>query len=149
MFKRILMAVDLTHTELSDRAIEVATRMTRDSGGPLHVMAVAPDFGMTIVGGFFDQSFLEKTLGHAKQELNAYAAKMFPSDLPVETHLGHGDVTEQVLSAAGKIDADLIILSSRQPNMMHGLLVGSHASRLADKSPVSVLIVREDEEKAG
>ena len=57
MFKDILLAVDLNDEGAWRKALPVALDFTRASGGTLHVLTVAPDFGMSIVGQFFPKGY--------------------------------------------------------------------------------------------
>lgn len=143
MYQSILLAVDLTEPDLSARAVEVTTGIARVNNAAVTVTAVAPDFGMSIVGGFFSKDFEAKALQHAKDQLDSYADSRFPAEMQARTILGHGDVTEQVLKAAAKVKADLIVIASRQPDQMKDMMVSSSANRLARSAPVSLLIVRD------
>ncbi len=142
MFDKVLLAVDPNHPESWERALPMAIDMVRQSKGELHVAAVVPDFGMTIVRSYFPEGFEPESLRRAKEDLDAFVEAETPKDLKVYAHLGHGDADEQILKIAGNCGADLIVIGAHRHDAMHTFLVGSHADRIVHRSPVSVLVVR-------
>ena len=142
MFRTILLAIDPTHEDSWKEALPRASALARAAGGKLHIAAVVPDFGMSMVGSYFPKDFEANALIRAREDLAAFAEREAPTDVEVELHVGHGDVAEQILSLAESTQADLIVMASRQPDRLRTLLVGSHADKIVHESPVSVLVVR-------
>jgi nucleotide-binding universal stress UspA family protein len=142
MFKNVLLAIDLNHEASWRKALPTALELTRQSSGTLHLLAVLPDYGMSIVGTFFPADFEKKALEKMHAELTGFAAAHLPDDVASECHLGHGHVTEQILERASKLNADIIVMASHPPDEVRDFLVGSNASGVVHRSPVSVLVVR-------
>ena len=69
MYKDILLAIDLEDASTWDRAAPQAVALAKAFGADLHVMAVVPDFGMTLVASFFPKDFEEKALDEANARL--------------------------------------------------------------------------------
>ena len=57
MFKSILLPIDLASEASWRKPLELAIELTRDGACVLHVMSVLPDFGMSVVGSYFDKDF--------------------------------------------------------------------------------------------
>jgi nucleotide-binding universal stress UspA family protein len=143
MYKTILLTVDLNHAASWKAAIPEAVALARAFKSNLHVLTVVPDYGAPLVEGFFPTDFREKALTKAKAELDALLAAEVPADVGATDHIGYGVVHEEILHAADKIGADLVVMASHAPDKMREFLVGSQADRVVRRSPVSVLVVRE------
>jgi len=142
MFKNVLLAIDLNHEASWKKALPTALELVRQSSGTLHLIAILPDFGMSIVGSFFPQGFEKKALEKMEADLAGFVATNVPDDVTPVCHLGHGHVTEQILTKASSLGADVIVMASHPPDDVRDFLVGSNASGVVHRSPVSVLVVR-------
>ncbi len=145
MFANILLAIDPNHPESWRTALPKAADEARQSGGRLHIVAVAPDFGMTIVRDYFPKDFERQALIRAKADLEAFVKANVPPDVEAQAHLAHGEVSDQILKTADALDVDLIVMAAHQPDELRTFLVGSHADRVARRARMSVLIVRDGE----
>ncbi|MDF1720610.1 MAG: universal stress protein [Minwuia sp.] len=142
MFKNVLLAIDLNHEASWKKALPEAVDLVRASGGTLYVMTILPDFGMSVVSTFFPKDFERDALVKIHADLTAFVAANVPSDISSEAHLGHGHVTEQILTMAAKVGADVIVMASHPPDELRDLLVGSNAGGVVNRSPISVLVIR-------
>jgi nucleotide-binding universal stress UspA family protein len=70
MFREILLPVDLSDPNISERRLTDAVALAKTSGARLHVLAVVPDFGMPMVAGFFPEDFERQALAAADKELH-------------------------------------------------------------------------------
>ena len=75
MFKDILLAVDLGDPESQEKAVSTAIEQAKTFGARLHVITVVPDFGMSIVGGFFPKEHEQEAIDAANEALHAYVAE--------------------------------------------------------------------------
>lgn len=139
MYSTILLPIDLNHEASWSKALPLAAQMAQAGGGRLHLLAILPDFGSSLVAGYFPSGFLDKAMADAKQALEPLARQ---SGAATETHVAHGHVSEQVLTAAEAVKADLIVMASHPPDQLRELLVGSNADKIVRASPISVLVVR-------
>lgn len=142
MYTTILLPIDLGHEASWSKALPEALGLVRVSGGTLHLLSVVPDFGMSVVSGFFPDGFEAKVLAKAGEELAAFGKAHVPADIPHETHLGHGTIHDRILATAADVSADLIIMASHDPSQIRDFLVGSHADRVVHHAKTSVLVVR-------
>lgn len=138
----ILLAIDIQHEASWSKALPEAVAQARLKGAKLHVSAVVPDFGMSLVGQYFPPGFEQDALRKAGERLEAFCHEQLPKDIDWSAHLGHGDIDKEILRLAEHVGASLIVMSSHPPSEVRELLVGSHATRIVRHSPISVLVVR-------
>jgi len=142
MYRNVLLAIDMDSKESWSHAVPVAVETCRHHEATLHVMMVIPDFGMSIVGSFFPEGYEHQALEKAREHLQEFASEHIPGDVPFEIHVGHGRPYEQILAAAQKLPADLIIMGAHQPGA-EDYLLGSTASKVVRFAKCSVLIARD------
>ena len=142
MFKDILLPVDLGNRESQEKAVSAAIETAKAFGSNLHVMTIVPDFGMSIVSGFFPVDFEEKALSEANKQLHAFADQVIPEGIHVQHIVGHGTIYEEILNFANEHKIDLIIMASHRPELQDYLL-GPNAARVVRHAACSVLVVRD------
>lgn len=141
MYKTILFAVDLNEKSSWAKALPTALELAGAFGAKLHVITVVPDFGMSIVGSFFPEGHEKRVLAETGTALRAFVDANVPDGGAVVCDVGHGTVYEEVLAAAGRIAADLIVLAAHRPAQKDYLL-GPNAARIARHAKCSVMVVR-------
>lgn len=140
MFQKILLPVDLSAPPSWEQALPAALRL----GGPdvaLHVVSVLPDFGMSLVGGYFDKDFEAKALHEIGETLTAWVAEHVPETVSVTPHVLHGRIYDEILRAADKLAVDAIVMASHRPELSDYLL-GPNAARVVRHARQSVFVVR-------
>ncbi|KZD09992.1 universal stress protein [Oceanibaculum pacificum] len=142
MYKHILFPVDLGQQASWRAALPVAVNLARQFEAKLHVLAVVPDFGMSIVGQFFPKDFEKKALEATNKELHAFVDREIPQDVPVQHIVTDGTVYEQILQLAEKLKIDLIVIAAHRPELKDYLL-GPNAARVVRHANCSVLVVRD------
>ncbi len=141
MFKKILIPVNLQHTELSEKAIGLAVSEAKSSDASLVVMSVAPGFGMPIVASFFPEDAVHEALKEIARQLKAYIAENIPSELETTAIVTEGNPAEQIINQAREAKVDLIIMPSHDQSMEQ-VLLGSVSARVARHAHCSVLVVK-------
>ena len=142
MFKCILVPVDVGQESSWQRALPVAEQLASDYGAELHVVTVVPSMGMSVVGSFFPPDFEQKAMAKATTDLDALLANSAKDASAIKTHVAHGTIYEEVLSAADSLGCDLIIMTSHRPELKDYLL-GPNAARVMRHAKQSVFIVRD------
>jgi nucleotide-binding universal stress UspA family protein len=140
MYKTILLPVDLSAEQSWARALPTALQL----GGPdivLHVVTVLPDFGMSVVGSYFDKGFETKALHDVGETLSAWVNAHVPDGIEVHPHVLHGRIYDQIIAAADKLDVDAIVIGSHTPELADYLL-GPNAARVVRHARQSVFVVR-------
>ena len=142
MYDNILLPLDLNHESSWRKALPVALELCNAFDAQLHVMTVVPDFGSAYVAGFFPAGFEQQALDQAKAGLAKIAGENIPDAVQVRQILAQGTVYEEVLSKAGEIEADLVVMGSHRPELKDYLL-GPNAARVVRHANMSVMVVRE------
>lgn len=141
LFRRVLATIDLGDPQSAKRVVQAAIEVIA-ADDTLHVVCVVPSFGTSMVGSFFPPGHEEKAIAKASKVLHAFTAENVPEGVPVQHIISHGNIYEEILSAAKKVDADLIVVGSHRPELKDYLL-GPNASRVVRHSSRSVLVVRD------
>lgn len=142
MFKRILLPIDVDEESSWRRTLPIAERMATDYGAELHVMSVVPAFGMALVGSFFPSDFEKQALAIAEKRLREVVQANTADPAGVSIHVAHGTIYEEVLSAAGKLDCDVIVMSANRPEL-RDFLLGPNAARVLRHAKASVFVIRD------
>ena len=142
MFKSILLPIDLASEAGWEKPLELAVQLARSGGGVLHVMSVLPDFGMSVVGSYFDKDFESAALTDMSEQLKSWVSRNVPEDLKAEAHLAHGSVYDEIVRLADKLECDAIVMAAHRPELRDYLL-GPNASRVVHHANQSVLVVRD------
>ena len=140
MFKTVLVAIDLEHSEHNRHILRAAKEVTSANGADVHllnVVAAAP----AIVSQFLHENYEQLASGQAEKGLADLAAALDLEKGKVSCMIRFGTVYEEVLAAAEIVKADLIIAGSHKPDVADYLL-GSNAARIARHAECSVLVVR-------
>lgn len=140
MFQTILVAIDLEHSEQNRRILRAAKNIADANGADVHlleVVAAAP----AIVSQYLHENYEQLASGQAEKELARLAAELELETGEASCLIRFGTVYDEVLAAAKRLDADLIITGSHKPNVSDYLL-GSNASRIMRHAECSVLVVR-------
>ncbi|WP_323764855.1 universal stress protein [Marinovum sp.] len=141
MSKRFLCAIDLTHEKDARALLQEAGRLARLEDARLSVVTVLPDYGTTFVGSFFKEGTLKSASEAARQILHQMEQELLPDIGPVQSIVEVGSVYEEVLEAADKISADLIIVGAHRPSFATRM-IGPNAARVTRYAKISVMVVR-------
>jgi nucleotide-binding universal stress UspA family protein len=141
MFTSILLPIDLSDAATWERALPAAVHMARYEDAALHVATVVPDFGMSVVGSYFPEGFEEKAMHEVGERLAAFVNDHVPDGIEVHPHVLHGRVYDQIIEAANRIGADVIVMGSHRPELKDYLL-GPNAARVVRHATQSVFVVR-------
>lgn len=140
MFKTILVALDLEHSEHNRYILGAVKIIASANGADVHllsVVAAAP----AIVSQYLHENYEQMAAGQAKKELAELAAELGLGTGEASCLIRFGTVYEEILAAAEIVKADLIITGSHKPNVSDYLL-GSNAASVVRHADCSVLVVR-------
>lgn len=142
MYTTILVPIDLDEDELTQKALRHAVQLAKASDATLHLFHALPDASAFMSAYSFGiKEFENEAVVKANEKLKAIMAKI---DLPAE-RLGYsvsfGTPRDETLQLAAEIDADLIVIGSRRPDVKTYLL-GSNAAAIVRHATTTVLVVR-------
>jgi len=138
MFDKILLPIDLNHSESWETALPMAKRCA-GSGGKVHLLGIVHDLGAAMVSSFLPDDFEKSAMEDLKARLVDFAEEHAPG---ATAHVAHGHVAETILRIAEDMQSDLIVMASHPPNDFKTLLIGSNADKVVRHSSVPVLVVR-------
>ncbi|GAA4532006.1 universal stress protein [Chelativorans composti] len=141
MYKNILVSVDLGKAEAETKAINTAVELARMTGANLHVLTVVPDFGFSLVGGFFPKDHEKQALERANVALHEFTKQHVPKEVRHRHIVAHGSIYREILHYGDVCKADLIVMSAATPGP-EDYLLGPNAARVARHAKVSVYVVR-------
>ncbi len=147
--QRIIVAVD--GSTPSRRAVEFAADLAGKYGAELVLVTVVPDFAPIFdpaVGEYARVEHLqaprsEYGLAAAQSALDgAERAAQEMHAARISTTLSFGDPAKEIVAAAKKKEADLVVIGSRGFGRLKGLVLGSVAQKVLGHAPCPVLVVR-------
>ena len=145
MFRRILVPLD--GSSRAERAIPVALRLARSSGGSivlLRVVSTATELWPFLPG---QQSLASTAINSALSEAQHYLAHVRTAfhepNVAIETSMQVGPAASTILQAASDKQVDLMVLCSHGYTGLTRQIMGSVAERVARHAPVPVLVLRE------
>lgn len=145
MFKRILVPLD--GSPRAERALPIAARLARASGGTIVLLqVVSPSFDyslyLTQQSALIEQDITEKIT-----QANHYLSNLAQSDelegIGIHVEALCGSVAQTLLTFAQSCGADLIVLCSHGYTGFQRWIIGSIADSVTRHAPVPVLIVRD------
>lgn len=139
----VLCAVDVSNKSVDVDVLRKAARLAEIDGAQLDVITVIPDFGMSVVGSFFDESHHAKAIEEAQRLLRELVTEALGEGAndTVRHVVATGNAYEEILKAAGAAGTGLIVIGAHKPDLKDYLL-GPNASRVVRHSDCSVYVVR-------
>jgi nucleotide-binding universal stress UspA family protein len=142
MMKRILVPLD--GSPLAERALAVAAKLTRASGGELilvQALAATVEYGFPFVPQMVPLAIVEH-----EREAQGYLTRLTDlpmlSGLPVKTCILAGVPALAILNAATEYRADMIVMTSHGRTGITRWVFGSVAEHVARHTHVPVLVLR-------
>ena len=141
MYKTIIMPVDVFEMELSDKAVRHAEFLAQDDGVILlHVLAGSASLSLHRFAA--DVRRFEEHLQHeAEERLQTMVSHFTIDPSRIKQHVRFGSVRDEVNELAKELDADVVVIGSRNPSISTHLL-GSNASSVIRHANLPVLVVR-------
>lgn len=155
-YKTILYATDLSPN--AALAFRHAISLARHYGAEIHILHVLPDvepavvnYVATVMGedrlADLELEHKDEILEEIRRRLERFAQTELsdhPGDLErvVGTEVVHGSPAIEILEAADRVDADLIVMGSHGKGRLRHVFLGSVAERVLAKSKRPVFVSR-------
>ncbi len=139
----VLCAVDISNSNRDAGVLEMAHKLAKLDDAQLDVITVVPDFGMSVVGSFFEEHHHEKAVEEAQRLLNELVESVLGAEVnqSVRHIVATGTAYEEILKAAVAADTGLIVIGAQKPDFKDYLL-GPNAARVVRHSDCSVFVLR-------
>ena len=145
MFQRILVPLDGSHR--AERAIPIAARLARTSGGSVvlvRVVSTPAEFWPSLVSEpNMAQTIVDTDLADTKKYLAGITTASELDGVPTETVVLFGPPASTILSVAHSSHADLIVLCSHGYTGMTRWVLGSVAEKVIRHASIPVFVLRE------
>jgi len=143
MRRSVMCAVDISQPHVETRVLSTAAKLAAIDNAALDIIAVVPDYGMSVVGSFFEADHTEKAVAHARQALNELVDQVLDGDAndDIRHLVATGTAYEEILKAAKAAGSDLIVIGAHKPDFKDYLL-GPNAARVVRHADCSVYVVR-------
>lgn len=143
MSKTVLCAVDISNEGRDVNVVKQAAKLAAMDDAQLDVITVLPDFGMSVVGGFFDKNHQAEANKKTKEDLSALVETALGAgaNAKIRHLVAVGNAYEEILKTADADNADLIVIGAHKPDFKDFLL-GPNAARVVRHSNCSVYVVR-------
>lgn len=143
MIETILCAVDVNRLDEETHVLQRAAALARLDDAQLDLITVLPDYGKSVVGGYFEEGHSAKAIAKAKELLTLFGESALGAEMNAKVRhvVAMGAVYHEILVAADKDGADLIVLGAHRPDLSDYLL-GPNAARVVRHSRASVYVVR-------
>lgn len=142
MYKTIIMPVDVFEMALSDKAVRHAEFLAQQDG-VIHLLHVLPGSASVTMSRFTaDLRRFEEHLQHeAETRLQTMVSHFSIDPSRIKLHVRFGSVRDMVNELASEINADVVVIGSRNPSISTHLL-GSNASSVIRHAHIPVMVVR-------
>ncbi|NHQ73626.1 universal stress protein [Roseovarius gahaiensis] len=139
----VLCAVDISNPHRDDNVVKAAARLAALDEAQLDVITVVPDYGMSVVGAYFDQNHHDKAVAEARKRLNDLVLDVLGEEAnsKVRHIVATGNAYDEILRVAEADKASLIVIGAHKPDFKDYLL-GPNAARVVRHSDCSVFVVR-------
>jgi universal stress protein F len=139
----VLCAVDISDATQDDAVILAAKKMADLAGVSLDVVTVVPDFGKSVVGGFFENDHHAKLVASSKEALNVLVSGAIgeAANKKVRHIVATGTAYEEIIKLSETAGSSLIVIGAHKPDFKDYLL-GPNAARVVRHSNCSVYVVR-------
>lgn len=132
MFDHILLAYDGSSS--AETAFDRAAALAREGHHALHVVAVASTVEVeTHVG-------LDRQARRCRAMLEALRERAQRDQLELEIEVSEGAASEQIVNAADRLHADLLVIGHRRRGLMCRLAEASVAKRVIDHAHCPVMV---------
>lgn len=143
MSNSVLCAIDISQPEIDRQVLKRAAQLAKMDGASLDVITVVPDYGLSLVGSFFDETHHKKALAEATKTLNEFVSEVLgeAANKDIRHVVATGSAYEQILNTAKTAGTTMIVIGSHKPELSDYLL-GPNAARVVRHSTCSVHVVR-------
>jgi nucleotide-binding universal stress UspA family protein len=147
---KVLIPIDLQHESSWKTALPAAVAQARLLGGKVYLMTVVPQITSGLdwryavrgeTGGSLAYNITD-LVKEAHERLVELRDQNVPPELAGDVIATHGTIYQEIVEAAEKLPADLIVMASHRPTLKDYLL-GPNAARVARHAKSSVHIVRD------
>jgi universal stress protein A len=137
LFHKILCPIDFSEHSLA--ALDIALKVALQNDARLYLLNVAPVQAGAVGLQPVPMDPYPFHENDRQEDLLKLGRERVPAAVSYETMVVIGDPAEQVLNAARRVGADLIVMGTHGRGMLRHLVLGSVAERVVRESTIPVL----------
>jgi universal stress protein A len=142
--KRILVPIDFS--DCSKKALQYAVPFAKQHAAAITLLYVVPTNYAAGDLGAIDYDAIEREMSASgEKELSKLAANELQGEVSADIVVRSGSPALQIIDLAGKLPADLIVISTHGRTGLKHVFLGSIAEDVVRRAPCPVLVVREHE----
>ena len=140
MFNKILVPIDVDYPKTAAAVYQKASTIAGLSGAKIKLVSVMPGFGMPIVASYISDEVRKEAGDRFKASLESFIKDNCSE--PVSFSVRVGKNWEEIIKAADKWEADLIIVYHNRRREINEVFSHSCSQRVSDRANCSVLRLR-------
>ncbi len=140
MFKKILVPIDVDYPEPAAAVYQKAATIAKLSGAEIRLISVMPGFGMPIVASYISDEVRKEAADRFKESLEKFIKDN--CDEPVSSRITTGKNWEEIIKAADKWEADLIVVYHNRRHEINEVFSRSSSQQVSNNANCSVLRLR-------
>jgi len=141
MFNKILVPIELDYPNAAASVYQKAAEIAEVSKAEIRLVTVMPGFGMPLVASYIPDEVRKETEDRFRESMEQFIQKNCQDS--VTYSLRSGKNWEEIIKAADKWGADLIVVYHNQRRDINEVFSRSCAQRVADGAKCSVLWLRQ------
>ena len=140
MFKKILVPIEVDYPDTARAVYQKATALAKQSGAEIQLVSVMPGFGMPIVASYISDEVRQEAAARFKESVEQFIKNN--CDEKVAFSIRTGKNWEEIIKAADKWGADLIVVYHNRRSEINEIFSNSCSQRVTDNANCSVLRLR-------
>ncbi len=140
MFNKILVPVDIDYPKTAALVYQKALDLAESTGSEIRLVSVMPGYSMPIVAAFISEEMVKKAKAQLKETLEAFIKDNCKE--PVTYTIKTGKNWEEIVKAADKWEADLIVVYHNRRRNENEVFSNSCSQRVMENANCSVLRLR-------
>ena len=140
MFKKILVPVDIDYPNAARAVYQKAAKIAGFMGAEIKLISVMPGFGMPIVASYITEEVRQEAYTRFKTSVETFIKENCDQPLPFTIRTGKN--WEEIINAADKWGADLIVVYHNRRREINEVFSRSCSQRVVNNAKCSVLRLR-------
>ena len=140
MFKKILVPIDIDYPETAAAVYQKAAEIAKLCGAEIRLVSVMPGFGMPIVASYISDKVRKEVTDRFRESLDNFIKDN--CDEAVSSSIRTGKNWEEIIKAADKWGADLIVVYHNLRHEINEVFSRSCSHQVSDNANCSVLRLR-------
>jgi len=140
MFNKILVPVDIDYPKTAALVYQKALALAESTGSEVRLVSVMPGYSMPIVASFISEEMVKKAKVQLRETLEAFIQDNCKE--PITYTIKTGKNWEEIVKAADKWGADLIVVYHNRRRDENEVFSNSCSQRVMENASCSVLRLR-------